>query len=106
MELIGLSYCDILFCFIETWKNGCNENRTHNHLIHKRKLKPTGLMIELYCEYFCMVQWIVYFYNVTYAFRVNLHSIIAWMSKNSLLEIFYTLELFYNLEEKVFKLKF
>ena len=31
-------------------------------------------------------QLTMYFYRVTYAFRVNLHSVTAWMSRNSLLK--------------------
>ena len=34
----------------------------------------------------CTVHLTVCFYHVTYTFRVNPHSIVAWMSRNSLLE--------------------
>ena len=46
-------------------------------------------MIELCCEYlsvWCIDCVFLSYHNITYMFRVNRYSIIAWMSRNSLLE--------------------
>ena len=77
----------------EIWRwSDCNWIRTHNHLVHKRTLNhfsQAGQMIELCCEYLSVrCIWLYVFIMSRTRFRVNPHSIVAWMSRNSLLEAF------------------
>ena len=73
------------------WRwSDCNSDRTQNHLVLKRTLKHLAKLTKwlscvlstyLYGAFDCMLLS----YNV-HVFRVNPHSIVAWMSRNSLLE--------------------
>ena len=76
------------------------ERKIFQQLIRVSILLPRLLLIkfyqtlkrfvfEIYCEiphYYTAPVFSVCFYYITYAFRLNLHSVIAWMSRNSLLE--------------------
>ena len=76
------------------------ERKIFQQLIRVSILLPRLLLIkfyqtlkrfvfEIYCEiphYYAAPVFSVCFYYITYAFRLNLHSVIAWMSRNSLLE--------------------
>ena len=46
----------------------------------------TGQMLELYCEYVSVGAFDCLLLSCQVRFRVNLHSIVAWMSRNFLLE--------------------
>ena len=66
-----------------------HEIQTDNHLVCKQTLnrlaKLAGQMIELFCEYLpvqCI--WLYVIIMSRMHFRVNLLSIVAWISKNSL----------------------
>ena len=68
----------------------CNGIRTHNHLVRKQTLNhlvKLAQMIELCCE--CLSVWCIWLCVLLMShtrFRVNLHSVDVWMSRNSLLE--------------------
>ena len=68
----------------------CNGIRTHNHLVRKQTLNhlvKLAQLIELCCE--CLSVWCIWLCVLLMShtrFRVNLHSVDVWMSRNSLLE--------------------
>ena len=72
----------------------CNRIRPHHHLVRKRALNYIVKLAffeitELCCEYLSV--WCIWLcvINMSHTrFRVNLHSVIVWMSKSSLLETF------------------
>ena len=73
----------------------CNRTRTLNHLVCKRILNHLAkltcfilfVMTELYCQYFSVrCIWLYVLVISRTRFWVNPHSIVAWMSRNTLLE--------------------
>ena len=85
-ELCTQNWC-IMWSF-----SGSNRIWTHNHLVHKRTLnylakfakfvkfvKFVSCVVSAYGAFDCMLLS----YLSTH-FRVNLHSIVAWMSRNSI----------------------
>ena len=73
--------------------SGCNWTRTHNHLVHKRTLnylsKPAKLFLNDWAALWVLSVRCTLLYVLVVSrtrFRVNSHSIVAWMSRNSLLE--------------------
>ena len=67
----------------------CNWTRTYNHLVPKQTIQrfcQTGQITELCCEYLSARCIWLYLLMSRTRFRVNPHSIVAWMSKNPLLE--------------------
>ena len=68
----------------------CNGIRTHNHLVRKQTLNhlvKLAQIIELYCEYLSVWYiWLCVLLMSHTRFRVNLHSVDVWMSRNTLLE--------------------
>ena len=67
----------------------CIRTRTHNHLICKRiqLFGQIGEMTEQCCEYLSVRHIWLYVLIMSRAhFRVNPHSIVAWVSRNSLLK--------------------
>ena len=65
--------------------SGCNRTWTSLHLVREWTLSNLVKLTkaELYCEYLCVYD----FMNSGPRFRVNPHSIVAWMSSNSLVKI-------------------
>ena len=83
-ELLAQDRCHI-------WSlSDCNGNRTPNQLVCKQKLNQTdqtGQIIKRCCEY--LSAWCIWLYVLIMSrtrFRVNPHSIITWLSRNSLLK--------------------
>ena len=79
----------------EIWSlSDCNRTWAHNHLVRKWILNHLAKltlqffqMIELCCEYLSVrCIWLYVLVMSCMCFRVNPHSIVAWMSRNSLLE--------------------
>ena len=73
----------------EIWNlSDCNWTRTHNHLVHKRTFNHLAKLAKwLSCEYLSVrCIWLYLLIMSRTRFRVNPHSIVAWMSRNSLLE--------------------
>ena len=74
--------------------SNCNCTRTQNHLVCKRTLNHLAklailffLMIELCSEYLSVQCILLYILVMSHTrSRVNPHFIVAWMSRNSLLE--------------------
>ena len=68
----------------------CNGTRTHNHFIRKETLNLLAKltqMIELCCEYLPVRYiWLYVLIMSCARFRVNPHSIVAWISRNSSLD--------------------
>ena len=79
-ELLAWRRCEI-------WSlRDCNETQTHNQT-NTQLFSQTGQMIELCYEYLSL--WCIWLYVLILSrmrFRVNSHSIVAWFSRNSLLE--------------------
>ena len=68
----------------------CNWTRTHNHLVHKQTLNHLAKLAKWLS---CVVSTYLYGSSDCYGlimsrtrFRVNPNSIVAWISKNALLE--------------------
>ena len=55
--------------------------------MNTQPFSQTGKMIELCCEYLSVrCNWLYVIIMSSTRFRVNLHSIVAWISRNSLLQ--------------------
>ena len=62
----------------------CNWTQAYNHLVHKQTIKHFVKLVFIFCFYF---HFHFFFLIKSHTrFRVNPHSIVAWMSSNSLLE--------------------
>ena len=79
----------------EIWSlSDCNWTHTRNHLVHRQTLNHLAKLailineiIELCCEYLSVqCIWLYILIMSRMHFRVNPHSIVAWISRNSLLE--------------------
>ena len=85
IDILQLSECqgtaclkqaqNLKFKWLQLW------TQTHNHLFHKKTLKHCAVSTYLYDAF-----WLYVLIMSHMLFRVNPHSIIAWMSRNSLLE--------------------
>ena len=67
----------------------CNWTRTHNHLFHKRTLNHLAKLDKwLNCFNYLSVRciWLYELIISRTRFKVNPHSVVAWMSGNYLLE--------------------
>ena len=82
-ELLAQSRCNI-------WSlNDWNWTRTKNHLVHKGTLNHLAELAEWLSCSECLSVWCISLYVLITSptrFRVLPHSVVAWMSKNSLLE--------------------
>ena len=68
-------------------QNNSKRIQTHNYLVGKWILNHLVKLIELFCEYLSV--WCIWLYVIIMSrtrFRVNLHSTVAWMSRQSLIE--------------------
>ena len=63
-----------------------NGTRTHNHVICKRTLNYLAKWLSCVVGTYLSGALVVCFYRVLCAFRVNLHSLFGWISRNSLFE--------------------
>ena len=98
--MCGIFYFWFRFVFIKVYifaqqiawgLSDCKWTRTHNHLVHKRRTLNHLAKLALndwavLWVLICTVHLTVCSYMSRTRFRVNPHSIVAWMSRNSFLE--------------------
>ena len=85
------SECALSRCIIWSF-SGSNRIQTHNHLVHKRTLNHLAKSAK-FVKFVKFVSYVVSTYGafdcmllscLSTHFRVNLHSVVAWMSRNSI----------------------
>ena len=80
-----LNYC-VLVSILYISVGDCKGTWTHNYLVRKRIFNQTGQLIELCCESHLYDAIDCMFLSCHVRISKWIHTIVAWISKNSLLE--------------------